>query len=307
MRRLALVASAGGASARERELDEVHRWLGALPSHGVRHYRQLADVPLEQSDVLWVRGAADDDPRLLAWLRTGGRMLATHDGVLLSTALGLTRDPPATVSFPHPSPPGFGLAGFGPHPLFAGLRDGAVLTPTFDDGPPALRCYAGPRPADGAVIAVARRGLELDPDTVLAWEYAVGAGGMLCLGFHPSLLTAGDPTQRRAGGHHVLKARILQRLRRHAGSDEAGKFTLADAKVLSLFKPGLPALLVANKLDQVHRRGDIAPWLRDMQQRHDFAEFVPMSAKSAQDVQRLRGSRGWSWCRCRCRNCSRRR
>jgi GTPase len=68
---------------------------------------------------------------------------------------------------------------------------------------------------------------------------------------------------------------------------EAGKFTLADAKVLSLLKPGVPALLVANKLDQVHRRGDLAPWLRDMQQRHDFAEFVPMSAKNPKDVERL--------------------
>jgi GTP-binding protein Era len=68
---------------------------------------------------------------------------------------------------------------------------------------------------------------------------------------------------------------------------EAGKFTLADAKVLSLLKPDVPALLVANKLDQVHRRGDLAPWLRDMQQRHDFTEFVPMSAKNAKDVERL--------------------
>jgi GTPase len=68
---------------------------------------------------------------------------------------------------------------------------------------------------------------------------------------------------------------------------EAGKFTLADAKVLSLLKPGVPVLLVANKLDQVNRRGDLAPWLRDMQQRHDFAEFVPMSAKNPKDVQRL--------------------
>src|SRR4051794_1210597 len=31
---------------------------------------------------------------------------------------------------------------------------------------------------------------------------------------------------------------------------EAGKFTVADAKVLSLLKPGVPALLVANKLDE---------------------------------------------------------
>jgi GTP-binding protein Era len=68
---------------------------------------------------------------------------------------------------------------------------------------------------------------------------------------------------------------------------EAGKFTLADAKVLALLRPGVPALLVANKLDQVHRRGDLAPWLRDMQQRHDFTEFVPMSAKNAKDVERL--------------------
>jgi GTPase len=68
---------------------------------------------------------------------------------------------------------------------------------------------------------------------------------------------------------------------------EAGKFTLADAKVLALLKPGVPAVLVANKLDQVHRRGDLAPWLRDMQERHDFAEFVPMSAKNPKDVERL--------------------
>ena len=68
---------------------------------------------------------------------------------------------------------------------------------------------------------------------------------------------------------------------------EAGSFTLGDAKVLSLLKPGTPALLVANKLDKVVRRAEIAPWLRDMQQRHAFTEFVPMSAKNAKDVERL--------------------
>jgi GTPase len=68
---------------------------------------------------------------------------------------------------------------------------------------------------------------------------------------------------------------------------EAGKFTPVDTKVLSLLKPGIPALLIANKLDQIHRRADLAPWLRDMQQRHEFAELVPMSAKKADDVQRL--------------------
>ena len=68
---------------------------------------------------------------------------------------------------------------------------------------------------------------------------------------------------------------------------EAGNFTLGDAKVLALLKPGIPAILIANKLDTLHRRGDVAPWLRDMQERHPFAEFVPMSAKNAKDVERL--------------------
>ena len=70
---------------------------------------------------------------------------------------------------------------------------------------------------------------------------------------------------------------------------EAGRFTAGDAKVLSLLKPGTPALLVANKLDQVGRRAEIAPWLQEMQQRHAFAEFVPMSAKNAKDIERLFG------------------
>ena len=68
---------------------------------------------------------------------------------------------------------------------------------------------------------------------------------------------------------------------------EAGNFTLGDAKVLSLLKEGTPAILVANKLDAVPRRAEIAHWLRDMQQRHPFAEYVPMSAKNPREVQRL--------------------
>lgn len=70
---------------------------------------------------------------------------------------------------------------------------------------------------------------------------------------------------------------------------EAGNFTLADAKVLSLFKPGIPTLLLANKLDMVNRRAELAPWLKSMQERHPFAEFVPMSAKNKGDIERLFG------------------
>jgi GTPase len=75
---------------------------------------------------------------------------------------------------------------------------------------------------------------------------------------------------------------------------EAGRFGLDDAKVLALIQdsgggPAKPVFLIANKLDTVVRRADLAPWLKGMQDRHAFAEFVPLSAKKAADVQRLLG------------------
>jgi GTPase len=68
---------------------------------------------------------------------------------------------------------------------------------------------------------------------------------------------------------------------------EAGSFTPADARVLALLGKDIPTLLIANKLDNVHRRGDIAPWLQTMTDKHKFAEFVPMSAKNSKDIPRL--------------------
>jgi GTP-binding protein Era len=70
---------------------------------------------------------------------------------------------------------------------------------------------------------------------------------------------------------------------------EAGMFNTADAKVLALLKPEIPVLLIANKLDTVNRREELAPWLQEMQERHPFTEFVPMSAKNAKDIERLMG------------------
>ena len=72
---------------------------------------------------------------------------------------------------------------------------------------------------------------------------------------------------------------------------EAGRFGLDDAKVLSLIQGdgqvNKPVFLIANKLDAVHRRAELAPSLKGMQDRHAFAEFVPLSAKKAADVERL--------------------
>ena len=68
---------------------------------------------------------------------------------------------------------------------------------------------------------------------------------------------------------------------------EAGHFNQADAKVLELLPSNIPVILVANKFDLVHRRGELAPWLRSMQERHPFTEYVPMSAKNQRDIARL--------------------
>ncbi len=74
---------------------------------------------------------------------------------------------------------------------------------------------------------------------------------------------------------------------------EAGRFGLPDAKVLALLQTealkGKPALLIANKLDTLARRQDVLPWLKQMHDRHAFAEFVPMSATREADVERLLG------------------
>lgn len=70
---------------------------------------------------------------------------------------------------------------------------------------------------------------------------------------------------------------------------EAGHFHEADAHVLALLPPNTPVILLANKFDLIHRRAELAPWLRTMQDKHPFAEFIPMSANHQKDVERLFG------------------
>ena len=71
---------------------------------------------------------------------------------------------------------------------------------------------------------------------------------------------------------------------------EAGRFSLDDAKVLALLPEDKPVLLIANKLDAVRRRAELAPWLQAMAERRAFAEFVPLSANRPSDTQRCSAS-----------------
>jgi GTP-binding protein Era len=68
---------------------------------------------------------------------------------------------------------------------------------------------------------------------------------------------------------------------------EAGKYGPDDAKVVALLPKDKPVILVANKLDLVHRREDLFPWLQGMQEHHAFAQFIPLSAQKDDDVKRL--------------------
>ncbi len=70
---------------------------------------------------------------------------------------------------------------------------------------------------------------------------------------------------------------------------EAGRFSLDDATVLAVIPENKPVLLIANKLDRVHRRAELAPWLQQMQARRNFDQFVPMTAHKMPDVERLLG------------------
>lgn len=68
---------------------------------------------------------------------------------------------------------------------------------------------------------------------------------------------------------------------------EAGRFGADDRRVVELLPVGVPAILVANKLDTVRRREDLLPWLQQLPAEHAFAEYVPMSAERPADVERL--------------------
>ncbi len=70
---------------------------------------------------------------------------------------------------------------------------------------------------------------------------------------------------------------------------EAGRYGPDDAKVLALLPKDKPVILVANKLDLVHRREDLFPWLQSMQAHHPFTEYVPLSAQKEADTVRLLG------------------
>ena len=69
---------------------------------------------------------------------------------------------------------------------------------------------------------------------------------------------------------------------------EALKWTAEDALALERLKSsGRPAIAVVNKVDRVHPRERLLPYLAELAARHDFADIVPISAQKASNLEPL--------------------
>ncbi|SDV50992.1 GTPase Era [Chitinasiproducens palmae] len=68
---------------------------------------------------------------------------------------------------------------------------------------------------------------------------------------------------------------------------EAGVLGADDKQVASLLPEGANVVVVANKSDRVKDKETLLPFLKQLAETRDFADIVPMSAKSRDDVQRL--------------------
>ena len=161
---------------------------------------------LPRCDVCWIH--AEDEPPpvsrdvLLPWIEGGGRLLLTLRAATLVTSLGLETDGPndtgsrtwrrrddeqraLELNAAGPLPQVRGLAAFGPHPLFVGLGQGTYLWAPTEGERDVHAIYArGRRPRWGAVVACERSYIHLNSDRIVAWQYAVGLGGALCVGAH---------------------------------------------------------------------------------------------------------------------------
>lgn len=68
---------------------------------------------------------------------------------------------------------------------------------------------------------------------------------------------------------------------------EAGQLGADDERVGALIPSGKPIILVANKLDRVHARERLLPWLQTLGANKTLSEIVPMSARKLADGKRL--------------------
>jgi len=70
---------------------------------------------------------------------------------------------------------------------------------------------------------------------------------------------------------------------------DATKWTAEDDLALErVVASGLPAIAAVNKIDQIHPRDKLLPFMADLAKRHTFAAIVPISALKANGVEALK-------------------
>ena len=197
--RVGLVAETGP------EGEAAVAWLATLGEVQARRYEAgHLEAAVKESDLVWVHGAVRP-ARLPAdavrgFVAQGGGLLLTLQAAALVGPLAIETVPPndcRDLVWSHradewwseeaPALPARrhlrGLATYGPHPLVDGLHNGADCWAPAEGEPYAWACYSGGAwPADGRVVAVERGWRVQNPERVVAWEYGIGRGRVLCLG-----------------------------------------------------------------------------------------------------------------------------
>jgi hypothetical protein len=197
--RVGLVAGPGA------EPDAAWEWLGSVSALQARRYApgQL-EVAMEEADVVWLHGAARPGAlpvdAIGAYLAQGGGLLLSLQAAELVGPLGLESVPPndrrelvwshhddewwteelrQMRAYPHVR----GIATYGPHPLVEALHNGTYCWAPTDGECYAWACYSGGAwPVDGRVIGVERAYIVQNAERVVAWEYSVGRGRVVCVG-----------------------------------------------------------------------------------------------------------------------------
>jgi hypothetical protein len=194
----------GFVSAPGAEQDAVLAWLPTVAGLQVRRYELgHLEAAVNEADVVWIhaaRPAVFPTDAMRAFVAQGGGLLLTLQAAALVGPLGLETVPPndcremvwshqtdewwaeelrAMKAYPHVR----GLATYGPHPLVEGLHNGTYCWAPVDAETFAWACYSGGAwPADGRVVGVERAYIVQNPERVVAWEYALGRGRVLCIG-----------------------------------------------------------------------------------------------------------------------------
>ncbi len=180
-------------------------WLGSVADVQARRYEcEHLDAAVNETDVVWIHGESRPGrlptEAVRGFVSQGGGLLLTLQAASLVGPLGIETVPPndcrelvwshqrdewwseelrALPAYPHVR----GIATYGPHGLVAGLHNGTYCWAPSEGEPFAWACYSGGAwPADGRVVAVERGYRIQNPERVVAWEYSVGRGRVLCIG-----------------------------------------------------------------------------------------------------------------------------